>query len=290
GLAVMHQALERGHLGLTDPEHALVPGVGGRGQLADEIEQLVLDLPEHLVEPAMVLALLEAFLVERPDEPDDRIQLVDGPVGLDARRILRHAPAADQTGIALVPQTGVDARDADGHGRLRWCADVGILLDPDNGAPRLAEVTTPGPARGYDSWASATLLRLDEEVSAAVLGPAGFVVIGADRPLFAVGDDAHAVLRDALADQIVHCRLRPTLAEREVVLVGAALVAVALDQHEHGRVALQPRRVGVECLGVARPDVVLVEVEVDVLQLGGRPEGAGLRPRRRRDGSGPRPG
>src|SRR5262249_45132167 len=126
-----------------------------------------------------------------------------------------------------------------------------------------------GTSSSYGNWARATLLRLDEEVSAAGLGPARFIVIGADRPLFAIGEDAHAILRDTLADQIVHRRLRPTLAEREVVLVGAALVAVALDQHEHGRVALQPRRVGVECLGVARPDVVLVEVEVDVLQLGG---------------------
>src|SRR5437870_6670061 len=48
------------------------------------------------------------------------------------------------------------------------------------------------------------LLRFDEEVSAAVLGPAGFVVIGADRPLLTVGDDAHPVLRHTLADEIIH--------------------------------------------------------------------------------------
>src|SRR5262249_59854969 len=74
------------------------------------------------------------------------------------------------------------------------------------------------------------LLRFDEEVSAAVLGPAGVVVIGADRPLLTVGDDAHAVLRHTLADEGIHRRLGPALAERHVVLVGASLVAVALAQ------------------------------------------------------------
>src|SRR5206468_8527446 len=96
------------------------------------------------------------------------------------------------------------------------------------------------------------LLRFDEEVSAAVLGPAGFVVIGADRPLLTVGDDAHPVLRHTLADEIIHRRLGPALAERQVVLVGASLVAVALDEHQHRAVALQPRRVGVEHLRIDR--------------------------------------
>ena len=79
-------------------------------------------------------------------------------------------------------------------------------------------------------------------------------------------------------DQVVHGRLRAPLAERQVVLVGAALVAVALDQHEVV-VGLQPRRVGVEHLRVGRPDIVLVEVEEDVLEVVGGPE---LTRRRRR--------
>src|SRR5437879_8153073 len=74
-LAVIHQTLEGRDLGLTDLEHAFVLGARRRGQLAAEIEQLVLDLAEDFVEPAMVFALVEALLVERPDEPDDRIQL-----------------------------------------------------------------------------------------------------------------------------------------------------------------------------------------------------------------------
>src|SRR5262245_44230773 len=85
------------------------------------------------------------------------------------------------------------------------------------------------------------LLRLHEEVSGAILGPEGLVVVAADRALLAVGDDAHAALRHPLADQIVHRRLGPALAERDVVFVGAPLVAVALDEHEHAGVALEPR-------------------------------------------------
>src|SRR5439155_11360202 len=88
-----------------------------RGQLAAEVEQLVLDLPENLVEPAVVLALGETLLVERADDAHDRVQLVDRPVGDDARRVLGHALAADQRGLATVAQTRVDARDADRH---RW--------------------------------------------------------------------------------------------------------------------------------------------------------------------------
>src|SRR5438128_5062640 len=126
------------------------------------------------------------------------------------------------------------------------------------------------------------LLRLHEEVSVTVLGPAGLVVVGADRPLLAVRDDAHAALRHTLADQIVHRRLGPALAERDVVLVGAPFVTVALDEQEHAGVALEPGRVGVERPGVGGPDLVLVEVEIDVVQLGHRSERAGLRPRGRR--------
>src|SRR5206468_6751298 len=70
--------------------------------------------------------------------------------------------------------------------------------------------------------------------------------------LLTVGDDAHPVLRHTLADEIIHRRLGPALAERQVVLVGASLVAVALDEHQHRAVALQPRRVGVEHLRIDR--------------------------------------
>src|SRR5712691_13279194 len=79
-LAVVHEPLERSDLLGADLEHALVFGVRRRGQLAAEVEQLVLDAAERFVEPPMVLALGQALLVERAHEPHHRVQLVDGAV------------------------------------------------------------------------------------------------------------------------------------------------------------------------------------------------------------------
>src|SRR5262249_12111501 len=56
------------------------------------------------------------------------------------------------------------------------------------------------------------------------------------------------------------------------VFVGAALVAVSFDEDEHVLVGLQPGRVGVEHLRVGRANVVLVEVEEDIFQVGDRRE------------------
>src|SRR5438132_1381766 len=83
---------------------------------ATEIEELVLDLPQHLVEPAMPLPFVEPLGVEDPHQADDGVQLVDGAVGDDARRVLGDPLAADQGGLALVAGASVDARDADRHG------------------------------------------------------------------------------------------------------------------------------------------------------------------------------
>src|SRR5213078_2300361 len=115
-LAVVHEALERRDLRLAHLEHPLVLRLRRRGELAAEVEQLVLDSPQHLVEPAVVLALGQTLRVERADEADDRVQLVDRPVGDDPRRVLGHALAAHQPGLAVVAEARVDARDADRHG------------------------------------------------------------------------------------------------------------------------------------------------------------------------------
>src|SRR4029450_3080160 len=92
----------------------------------------------------------------------------------------------------------------------------------------------------------AGLARLDEEVRAAILRPTRLGLLGANRPLLPVADDGDAVGLDTLGHEIVHRRFRAPLAERQVVLVGAALVAVAFDQHEVVAVRLQPPRVCVE--------------------------------------------
>src|SRR5438309_3448213 len=71
-LAPVHELLELLHLALADAKHPFVGGVGWRGQLAAEIEELVLDLPQHLVEPAMPLPFVEPLGVEDPHQAEDR--------------------------------------------------------------------------------------------------------------------------------------------------------------------------------------------------------------------------
>jgi hypothetical protein len=66
------------------PRGAALGRVVGRRQLAAQVEQLVLDLAEDVVEPARRLALLEALRVEDAREADNRVELVDRAVGLDA--------------------------------------------------------------------------------------------------------------------------------------------------------------------------------------------------------------
>src|SRR5213079_1766549 len=77
---------------------------------------------------------------------------------------------------------------------------------------------------------------LDQEVAAPVLLPARVVVLAAQRSLLAVTDDRDAGRLDALGHEVVHRGLRAPLAERQVVLVGAPLVAVSLDEKEVIRV------------------------------------------------------
>jgi hypothetical protein len=131
---------------------------------------------------------------------------------------------------------------------------------------------------------SGRLLRLDEEAGAPVPGPAGVTVLAADRSLLAVADQLDPVGLDALRDEVRHRRLRPVGAQRQVVLLGAALVAVALDQNDVLRIGPQPSGAGVERRRVDRPDDVRVVVEVDVPELrnlaeAGERAPAGGRPR-----------
>jgi hypothetical protein len=116
-LALVDQLLERRHLGGADSEHALVGGVGRRGQLAAQVEELVLESSEHAVQPGGGIALLPPLGGEDAGQPDDGVQLVDGAVGLDPRGVLGDAAAADQRGVTLVAGPRVDPGDPDCHGR-----------------------------------------------------------------------------------------------------------------------------------------------------------------------------
>src|SRR5882762_5639844 len=80
------------------------------------------------------------------------------------------------------------------------------------------------PPEGAVTSASAAL---DLEVGAPVLLHALLGVLAARRPLLAVRDRRHPVPGHAVGLEVIHGRLRPPIAERQVVLGGAFLVAVA---------------------------------------------------------------
>src|SRR5512147_587909 len=67
--------------------------------------------------------------------------------------------------------------------------------------------------------------------AAAILRPGRLAVAWIVRPLLAVADGLDAVRRDAEGNQVVLDRGRAPVAERQVVLAGAALVAMTLDGH-----------------------------------------------------------
>src|SRR5262245_46263907 len=75
---------------------------------------------------------------------------------------------------------------------------------------RSATRTSPGGSARECPPASAharALALLDEELIAAVLGPARLVVLGAGRALLAVRDDGNPVALHALGHQVVHGRI-----------------------------------------------------------------------------------
>ena len=79
-------------------------------------------------------------------------------------------------------------------------------------------------------------LAVERELGAAVLLPAGLGVVGAELLLLAVADNADAVGGDAGFDQRGLGGVGAILAQREVVLGGAAVVAVAADDDADVRV------------------------------------------------------
>src|SRR5712671_7868529 len=77
------------------------------------------------------------------------------------------------------------------------------------------------------------------EVAAAILLPTGFVGFGAERFLLAVADGLDAIATNSgLHEGILDC-VRTVGAESEVVLGGAALVAVSFDRDADIRMLLQ---------------------------------------------------
>src|SRR5215217_1984291 len=95
------------------------------------------------------------------------------------------------------------------------------------------------------------LLRLlggHDEMGPAVLRPGFFTVPGVERELLAVAHDLDAIGGDSERYQVVACGDGSSFAEGQIVLGGAALVAVALDADLPGRIPAQQVGIGLQHL------------------------------------------
>src|SRR5208282_4121752 len=140
----------------------------------------------------------------------------------------------------------------------------------------------PCPYKAAREARSSALL-LFGEVVAPILAPALFVLGVAERLFLAVTDGLESLLGDA---EIQKCLLDgggALVAQRQVVFLGAAFVAVTLNHHVKTLVLLQELSVLLEPGHLVRANVVAVVVEKDVLDGGGEQllvAGSGLgRPR-----------
>ncbi len=93
--------------------------------------------------------------------------------------------------------------------------------------------------------------------------PAGFRRLRAERALFAVADRLHALSLDPEVLKIAGRRIRPLLAEGEVVLVGPAVVAVAFDREALLRAGLEKLRHLAQGFAGLAAEFRAVEIEVD---------------------------
>jgi len=110
------------------------------------------------------------------------------------------------------------------------------------------------------------------EMHSPIRLPAGLSLLGTLRPLFSVADSLETYRRQTERLKKGMRRIRAPVAQAEIVLGGAAFVAVALQYDRCGREIGQNRtqRFGVQCQGGPRilADFALVVIEVDILNLG----------------------
>src|SRR6266849_2224383 len=105
-----------------------------------------------------------------------------------------------------------------------------------------------------------------EDVHAPVLLPAVLGLRVADRGVLTERERAKAAGLDAALDQRVTHGLDAAIAELLVVVVGPALVGVAVQHELDVRVVLRGRDDRVDLRGLRRADVRLVEIEQDALE------------------------
>src|SRR5512133_3563092 len=137
----------------------------------------------------------------------------------------------------------------------------------------------PKRKAGAAAPASCVVERLLElELAAAVLAPAVLLGFSAEGLFLAIADGGEAGLVHTQGLQVGQGSGGTAIAEGQVVLVGAPLVAVAFDLDLGGRVGLHEVGNTLQELAIAFLDVGLVEVEMDGLEscFGSLLVGAGL--------------
>src|SRR5438034_1916293 len=143
-----------------------------------------------------------------------------------------------------------------------WCAAGGPAAPARHGS----HIRRVPRARARPRVSGARSLAEDHRVDPPVARPAGVVLLVAEGQLLAVADGRDALGGDALSHQVVLHRLRPLGPERQVVLDGAAAVAVPLELDLGAAVLAQPIEVAGERVTGGAVELVAVVGEMDVLQ------------------------
>ncbi len=107
---------------------------------------------------------------------------------------------------------------------------------------------------------------LQGEMSAAVPAPAGFLRLGAKRFLLPIADSRELLFPAAQPFKVVKHGLGPAFPKTEVVFVGPALVAVALDLEPSLRVLFQEVRDSLQVVLGGFSKRSLVETKLDGLE------------------------
>src|SRR5262245_36517631 len=143
---------------------------------------------------------------------------------------MAHAPTVGPAGVAaLAPSARASSGTASDRISAKRRAFVLMLLPP-----RSARARVPGLRPRTRSRAGP-----HDEVHPPVERPGQLFVAGIERPLLAIRDGIDAVRRHAEGGQVVLRGLGPPLAEGQVVLGGAPLVGVPLDEDAEAGVGLE---------------------------------------------------
>jgi len=104
-------------------------------------------------------------------------------------------------------------------------------------------------------------------MAATILLPASFVAFCAERFFFAIADGLNPAGADARRREFVLNRAGALVAQSQVVVGGAALVAVSFNRNVDIGVLREERHVGLDGSPLVGANVGLVVVEIDVLNV-----------------------